>query len=75
MLNFLGTLPDAAAALAVAGVHWHDYGKAPRAGRKTGHATVRADDIDGLIVALEALGRALHREAQVAPVIEQLRGR
>ncbi|MCB1567685.1 MAG: 5-(carboxyamino)imidazole ribonucleotide synthase [Xanthomonadales bacterium] len=75
MLNFLGDLPDAAAALAVPGVHWHDYGKAPRAGRKTGHVTVRADDIDGLIVALEALGRALHREAQVAPVIEQLRGR
>ncbi len=73
MLNFLGTLPDAAAALAVAGVHWHDYGKAPRAGRKTGHATVRADDIDGLIVALEELGRVLHREAQVTPVIEQLR--
>ena len=29
--------------LAEAGGHWHDYGKAPRAGRKVGHATLRAD--------------------------------
>jgi 5-(carboxyamino)imidazole ribonucleotide synthase len=44
MLNFIGALPDRAAALAVPGLHWHDYGKSERAGRKVGHATVCADD-------------------------------
>jgi 5-(carboxyamino)imidazole ribonucleotide synthase len=44
MLNFIGALPDRAAALAVPGLHWHDYGKRERAGRKVGHATVCADD-------------------------------
>jgi 5-(carboxyamino)imidazole ribonucleotide synthase len=44
MLNFIGALPDRAAALAVPGLHWHDYGKRERAGRKVGHATVCAGD-------------------------------
>jgi 5-(carboxyamino)imidazole ribonucleotide synthase len=42
MFNWIGTLPDRAVALAVEGVHWHDYGKAPRPGRKIGHATLTA---------------------------------
>jgi 5-(carboxyamino)imidazole ribonucleotide synthase len=40
MVNLIGTLPTAAAALAVPGLHLHDYGKAPRPGRKLGHATI-----------------------------------
>jgi 5-(carboxyamino)imidazole ribonucleotide synthase len=44
MVNNLGMLPDAAAVLAVEGAHLHLYGKAPRAGRKLGHITVRGDD-------------------------------
>jgi 5-(carboxyamino)imidazole ribonucleotide synthase len=43
MFNWIGSLPDARAVLDVSGVHWHDYGKAPRPGRKLGHATVTAD--------------------------------
>ncbi len=39
MVNFIGTMPDAQAVLATPGVHLHDYGKAPRPGRKLGHAT------------------------------------
>jgi len=42
MLNFVGTMPDRAALLALPGVHFHDYGKAPRAGRKLGHCTIVA---------------------------------
>lgn len=44
MLNFIGALPDRAAALSVPGLHWHDYGKTERAGRKVGHATICAAD-------------------------------
>jgi len=31
--------------LALPGVHHHDYGKAPRPGRKLGHATVVARSV------------------------------
>lgn len=73
MLNWIGQMPDAAPMLREAGGHWHDYGKEPRAGRKVGHATLRADDAASLAAALERVGRELGRQAQVAPVIERLR--
>ena len=44
MVNCIGTMPDRAAVLAVPGAHLHDYGKAPRPGRKLGHVTVTAPD-------------------------------
>ncbi len=73
MLNWIGELPPAAPVLAEAGGHWHDYGKSSRPGRKVGHATLRADDDAALAAALQRVGAALGREAQVAPVIERLR--
>lgn len=73
MLNWIGQMPDAAAVLAEAGGHWHDYGKLPRAGRKVGHATLRADSPAELAAALERVGQALERQSQVAPVIARLR--
>jgi 5-(carboxyamino)imidazole ribonucleotide synthase len=73
MLNWIGAMPDATPVLAEPGGHWHDYGKSPRAGRKVGHATLRADDPAALADALERIGRALGREDQVAPVIARLR--
>jgi 5-(carboxyamino)imidazole ribonucleotide synthase len=42
MINFLGQLPSRDELLGVPGLHWHDYGKAPRPGRKIGHCTVVA---------------------------------
>ncbi|MBK6452088.1 MAG: 5-(carboxyamino)imidazole ribonucleotide synthase [Proteobacteria bacterium] len=42
MINFIGALPERDAILALPGVHWHDYGKEPRPGRKIGHCTVVA---------------------------------
>jgi 5-(carboxyamino)imidazole ribonucleotide synthase len=42
MFNWIGGLPPRAAALAIDGLHWHDYGKQARPGRKVGHATLTA---------------------------------
>ena len=72
MLNWVGAMPDPAAVLAEPGGHWHDYGKAPREGRKVGHATLRADGPVELSRALERVGASLGRETQVAPVVERL---
>lgn len=74
MLNWIGALPEAGGVLSEACGHWHDYGKSPREGRKVGHATFRADTKEELVAALERTGRALGREAQVAPVIARLSG-
>lgn len=62
MVNFIGAMPQAAAVLALAGAHLHDYGKAPRPGRKVGHATVRAASPEARNATLDAL-RALADEA------------
>ena len=72
MLNWIGTMPDAAGVLREPGGHWHDYGKEPRAGRKVGHATLRADTPGELAEALVRVCEALGREAQVAPVVVAL---
>ncbi len=73
MLNWIGTMPDAAAVLREPGGHWHDYGKEPRAGRKVGHATLRGNSTAELADALNRVGVALGREAQVQPVMVALR--
>ncbi|WP_426663173.1 5-(carboxyamino)imidazole ribonucleotide synthase [Rhodanobacter aciditrophus] len=74
MFNWIGELPDPAPVLRGVDAHWHDYGKSARAGRKVGHATVRAQDATQLAQRLAAIGRELGREAQVAPTLEALRG-
>jgi len=73
MLNWIGAMPDAAPVLREAGGHWHDYGKEARAGRKVGHATLRADARAELAESLQRVGAALARDAQVAPVVAALR--
>ena len=72
MLNWIGEMPDAQPVLREAGGHWHDYGKSARAGRKVGHATLRADSPQALAESLARVGAALGRQAQVAPVIARL---
>lgn len=42
MVNLIGEIPPRSALLALEGVHLHDYGKAPRPGRKVGHCTLVA---------------------------------
>jgi 5-(carboxyamino)imidazole ribonucleotide synthase len=47
MVNCIGAMPAASDLLAIPGCALHDYAKAPRAGRKVGHATLlgaRPDD-------------------------------
>lgn len=72
MLNWLGEMPDASPVLREPGGHWHDYGKSPRAGRKVGHATLRADSAEALAQALARVATALGRQAQVAGAIARL---
>ncbi len=58
MFNLIGELPARRDLLALPGVHVHAYGKAPRAGRKLGHATIVGDDratVDTVAAAVEAL--------------------
>jgi 5-(carboxyamino)imidazole ribonucleotide synthase len=42
MINLISRMPPRAELLAVPGLHLHDYGKAPRPGRKLGHCTLVA---------------------------------
>ncbi len=54
MLNLIGTIPDTARTQKIGQLH--DYGKAPRPGRKLGHITVLADcaaDCDARLTDLE----------------------
>ena len=48
MVNLIGSVPPVRAIAAIQGAHLHDYGKEARPGRKVGHITVRADDVDTL---------------------------
>ncbi len=45
MFNWIGELPPRDRLLAIPGVHWHDYGKTARPGRKIGHATLTAPNL------------------------------
>lgn len=48
MFNWIGAMPAVARALEIPGLHWHDYGKQARPGRKIGHATLTADSLEEL---------------------------
>jgi 5-(carboxyamino)imidazole ribonucleotide synthase len=48
MINLIGEVPEEAPVLAVANTHLHLYGKEPRPGRKLGHVTVRAENVEKL---------------------------
>lgn len=55
MVNLLGRMPPTERLLAMPGVHLHDYGKAPRPGRKLGHCTIVDTDRPRLAARLERL--------------------
>ena len=48
MFNWIGEMPDQEKAMAIPGLHWHDYGKSSRPGRKIGHATLTAETMEEL---------------------------
>jgi 5-(carboxyamino)imidazole ribonucleotide synthase len=72
MLNWIGELPDRNRALEVPGLHWHDYGKSARAGRKVGHATITAPDRAVLVKRLHQAAEYLGRQVQIEPAIARL---
>lgn len=72
MLNWIGDLPDRNRALTIPGLHWHDYGKSARAGRKVGHATITAPDRATLVRRLHQAAEVLDRQTQIAPAIARL---
>ncbi|MCM2330499.1 MAG: 5-(carboxyamino)imidazole ribonucleotide synthase [Pseudomonas sagittaria] len=45
MLNFIGSVPAVDKVVSIADCHLHHYGKAFKAGRKVGHATLRSKDL------------------------------
>lgn len=54
MFNWIGEMPSAEKMLTVPDLHWHDYGKQARPGRKVGHATLLAESWPALVpVALD----------------------
>jgi 5-(carboxyamino)imidazole ribonucleotide synthase len=57
MFNWIGRLPDRDQAMAVPGLHWHDYGKSARPGRKIGHATLNAASMEELKAGAMRLAR------------------
>ena len=59
MVNFISRMPQRGDLLAMPGVHWHDYGKEPRPGRKIGHCTIVA-------------GSAVERDRLVRKVLKRL---
>jgi 5-(carboxyamino)imidazole ribonucleotide synthase len=61
MINLIGEIPNNAEVLNVSNAHLHLYGKEPRAGRKLGHVTVRADHFEKLRQRLSALPEFFRR--------------
>jgi len=60
MLNLIGTLPEDRAPFETPPCVMHDYGKAPRPGRKLGHVTVVANDPHERDKILEKLAKSLN---------------
>jgi 5-(carboxyamino)imidazole ribonucleotide synthase len=58
MINLIGELPIRDRFLGENELHWHDYGKSPRAGRKVGHVTL----IDASAAARDTRARRILRQ-------------
>lgn len=61
MINFIGQLGKQDM-LGLSGMHWHDYGKSMRPGRKVGHATWVLDSFQSLQSEIEKLLPLLDRD-------------
>jgi 5-(carboxyamino)imidazole ribonucleotide synthase len=67
MINLIGEMPTARSLLAMPGLHLHDYGKAPRPGRKLGHCTINTPDARARNRSARSLLRALHLKLPGVP--------
>lgn len=70
MFNWIGQLPSREAFLAIPDLHWHDYAKEARAGRKIGHATWLVPDMAGFHVGRSAVKPLL--DPQLATLFDRL---
>jgi 5-(carboxyamino)imidazole ribonucleotide synthase len=61
MLNLIGEVPEPGEVLGIRDAHLHLYGKPPRAGRKLGHVTLRANSPEQLASRLGELPGFFHR--------------
>ncbi len=67
MINLIGTMPAARGYLSQAALHWHDYGKQPRPGRKLGHCTVVESSPVRRTARARELLRRLYPELSIRP--------
>jgi 5-(carboxyamino)imidazole ribonucleotide synthase len=67
MLNLIGETPEAPEVLAIPDAHLHLYGKSPRPGRKVGHVTLRAANLEELKRKLAMLPAFFQREEFCLP--------
>jgi 5-(carboxyamino)imidazole ribonucleotide synthase len=67
MINFIGRLPSVAVALREPDLHFHDYGKSPRPGRKLGHCTLLAGSAAARDARLRALLGSFRRQGCELP--------
>lgn len=72
MLNWIGEMPELGRLLAAPDLHWHDYAKSPRSGRKVGHATLLAETYPALVAAGLALRDEL--DQPMGRLLEKLLG-
>lgn len=63
MVNLIGQMPALGDLLSIPGLHLHTYGKAARARRKLGHATLVAPDDQSLDMPLKQLLRLTARQS------------
>jgi len=59
MFNWISEMPDMRQLLLEQGLHWHDYGKGPRQGRKLGHATLVARTESDLMCGASRIAQGL----------------
>lgn len=62
MYNVIGRKPDVEKLLSIPGIHWHDYGKSERAGRKIAHITITAATDEILKARCEKVDSLLNNE-------------
>ena len=67
MINLIGSMPDSRPFLAERGLHWHDYGKQPRPGRKLGHCTLIEHSVTGRNARARKLLRRLYPYLSLNP--------
>ena len=67
MINLIGALPSRQRWLTEAGLHWHDYGKAPSHGRKLGHCTLVDSNARRRTQRARTLLRRLYPELPLPP--------